>query len=104
MNEKRIILENIGKYNNPASVDEYEKNNGYTAFKKAIEMQPDKIIDEVKKSELRGRGGAGFTFHTKGLKPFKQFPAQNLIIPEVRLKSICLKELNCYNATMFSKG
>jgi hypothetical protein len=47
---------------------------------------------------------AGFTFHTKGLKPFKQFPVQNLIIPEVRLKSICLKELNCYNATMFSKG
>jgi len=60
MNVKRIILENIGKYNNPASVDEYEKNNGYAAFKKAIEMQPDKIIDEVKKSELRGRGGAGF--------------------------------------------
>ena len=60
MNEKRIILENIGDYNNPSNVEEYEKNNGYSALKKALEMKPDKIIDEVKKSELRGRGGAGF--------------------------------------------
>ena len=60
MNEKRIVLENIGRYNNPTSIGEYEKNNGYVAFKKAFKMQPAEIIDEVKKSELRGRGGAGF--------------------------------------------
>lgn len=36
------------------------KMNGYTALKKAFSMQPDQIIEEVKKSNLRGRGGAGF--------------------------------------------
>jgi len=36
------------------------KMNGYTALKKAFAMTPDAIIDEVKKSNLRGRGGAGF--------------------------------------------
>ena len=34
--------------------------DGYTAAKKALAMQPDDIIAEVKKSNLRGRGGAGF--------------------------------------------
>lgn len=38
-----------------------DKMNGYTAAKKVItEMTPDQVIDEVKKSNLRGRGGAGF--------------------------------------------
>ena len=37
-----------------------EKMNGYRSFEKAIKMTPDAIIDEVKKSNLRGRGGAGF--------------------------------------------
>ena len=36
------------------------KMEGYTAAKKALAMQPDDIINEVKKSNLRGRGGAGF--------------------------------------------
>jgi len=36
------------------------KMNGYTAVKKALAMQPDDITNEVKKSNLRGRGGAGF--------------------------------------------
>lgn len=38
----------------------YEKNGGYQALKKALTMDPLKIIEEVKKSGLRGRGGAGF--------------------------------------------
>lgn len=37
-----------------------EKMNGYTALKKALGMTPDDVINEVKKSNLRGRGGAGF--------------------------------------------
>jgi NADH-quinone oxidoreductase subunit F len=36
------------------------KMNGYTAMKKAFAMTPEALIDEVKKSNLRGRGGAGF--------------------------------------------
>ena len=36
------------------------KMNGYTALEKALKMSKDAIIDEMKKSDLRGRGGAGF--------------------------------------------
>jgi len=41
-------------------VDEYVAKEGYEALKKALDMTPEAIIDEVKKSSLRGRGGAGF--------------------------------------------
>jgi NADH-quinone oxidoreductase subunit F len=42
-------------------IDTYLKNDGYKALQKALtQMTPDAIIDEVKKSNLRGRGGAGF--------------------------------------------
>jgi NADH-quinone oxidoreductase subunit F len=43
-----------------ASIDAYLANDGYKAFMKAFEMGPDAIINEVKASNLRGRGGAGF--------------------------------------------
>jgi len=42
-------------------IDVYEKNGGFTAIKKALGMSPDDIIDQVKKSGLRGRGGAAFS-------------------------------------------
>src|SRR4029077_1736738 len=42
-------------------IDVYLKHDGYKALEKALkEMTPESIIDEVKKSSLRGRGGAGF--------------------------------------------
>ena len=41
-------------------IDQYVAQEGYEALKKALEMTPEAIIDEVKKSSLRGRGGAGF--------------------------------------------
>jgi NADH-quinone oxidoreductase subunit F len=41
-------------------IDHYLANGGYKALKKALEMKPEEIIDEVKKSNLRGRGGACF--------------------------------------------
>src|SRR5215212_8836479 len=40
--------------------DAYRKNGGYAAVEKAFKMQPNDIVEEVKKSGLRGRGGAGF--------------------------------------------
>ncbi|RME58951.1 MAG: NADH oxidoreductase (quinone) subunit F [Candidatus Dadabacteria bacterium] len=43
-----------------ATYDGYVKYGGYRAIKKALEMDPLSVIDEVKKSGLRGRGGAGF--------------------------------------------
>lgn len=40
--------------------DVYTKNGGYDGFKKALKMKPAEVIEEVKASNLRGRGGAGF--------------------------------------------
>jgi NADH-quinone oxidoreductase subunit F len=42
------------------SIDVYQKTGGYANLKKYLEMSPDDIIETVKKSSLRGRGGAGF--------------------------------------------
>ena len=47
------------------NIDVYQKNEGYTALRKAIKMVPDDIINELKLSGLRGRGGAGFPTHIK---------------------------------------
>lgn len=46
-------------------LDGYKKNGGYVELAKALKMQPQQIIDEVKASGLRGRGGAGFPTGTK---------------------------------------
>ncbi len=43
------------------SLDGYKKHGGYEMLAKALKMEPQKIIDEVKASGLRGRGGAGFS-------------------------------------------
>ena len=40
--------------------DVWRKNGGYAAVEKALKLTPEAIVDEVKKSGLRGRGGAGF--------------------------------------------
>ena len=42
------------------TIDGYTRNKGYTALKKALKMQPDEVIQLIKDSGLRGRGGAGF--------------------------------------------
>jgi NADH-quinone oxidoreductase subunit F len=45
---------------NSASIDTYLANDGYVAVKQALGMTPEQIIEELKVSNLRGRGGAGF--------------------------------------------
>jgi len=58
--QKRIALRNCGVIN-PESIEEYIKNDGYKALEKVVkEMTPERVIDEIKISGLRGRGGAGF--------------------------------------------
>jgi NADH-quinone oxidoreductase subunit F len=47
------------------SLDGYKKNGGYVQLDRAFKMKPEEIIDEVKKSGLRGRGGAGFATGVK---------------------------------------
>ncbi len=56
----RIALRNCGVIN-PENIDEYIAYDGYKALAKALtEMKPEEVIAEIKKSGLRGRGGAGF--------------------------------------------
>ena len=62
--QKRIVLSSCGKID-PESIDAYIENGGYSALKKALELGADGIIEEIKKSGLRGRGGAGFPTHIK---------------------------------------
>ena len=56
----RIALRNCGHIN-PEDITEYIANDGYTALAKCLsEMTPKEVIEEMKASGLRGRGGAGF--------------------------------------------
>ncbi len=58
--QKRVALRNCGVIN-PESIDEYIAMDGYAALGKALtEMTPDEVIQVVKDSGLRGRGGGGF--------------------------------------------
>jgi len=56
----RIVLRNCG-FINPDDINEYIARDGYAALEKVLfEMKPDDVLEELKKSKLRGRGGAGF--------------------------------------------
>ncbi len=44
----------------PMGLPEYEQAGGYQALRKALQMTPQEVQDEVQRSKLRGRGGAGF--------------------------------------------
>lgn len=58
--QTRIAMKNLGEIN-PMDIEDYIAVGGYLALAKALtEMNPEEVIEEVKKSGLRGRGGAGF--------------------------------------------
>ncbi len=57
--QKKLVLRNAG-ITNPEDIDEYIAVGGYRALQKALNMSQDSVIDRVKASGLRGRGGAGF--------------------------------------------
>jgi len=58
--QQRIILRNCGHIN-PERIEDYIAVGGYQSLRKVLtEMTPEQVIDEVKRSGLRGRGGAGF--------------------------------------------
>lgn len=57
---EKIIMKYMADPNQP-NLDGYEKNGGYSAWRKTLNsMTPERVTEEVKKSGLRGRGGAGF--------------------------------------------
>ncbi len=60
VNQQRIALRNVGQID-PDEISDYVANGGYSALAKVLSsMDPSEVIDEVTKSGLRGRGGAGF--------------------------------------------
>ena len=55
-----VLLSNVGVIN-PENIDEYVAKGGYATLKKVVEtMTPEQVVEEVKASGIRGRGGAGF--------------------------------------------
>ena len=59
--QRRIVLANCGVID-PESIDQYIAHDGYAALRKALtSMTPEAVIEEVKTSGMRGRGGAGFS-------------------------------------------
>ena len=57
--QNRLVLRNCGRID-PEDIEEYIASGGYEGLAKALEMGPEKTLEEVKASGLRGRGGAGF--------------------------------------------
>ena len=58
--QQRVVLRNCGHLN-PEKIDHYIDRGGYRALRKAFLMTPEGVIEEIKSSGLRGRGGAGFS-------------------------------------------
>ncbi len=56
---ERVLTRNIGRPE-ALTVKGYRESGGYDALARALRLQPEEVIEEVKKSGLRGRGGAGF--------------------------------------------
>lgn len=59
--QRRLIFKHIDQEGYTIDIDCYEKHGGYQELKKAFKMTQQEIKDEVKTSQLRGRGGAGFS-------------------------------------------
>jgi len=57
--QKKVVLRNCGLID-PTDIREYIARGGYFALYKALDMEPEAVIEEIKRSGLRGRGGAGF--------------------------------------------
>ena len=58
-NYQKVVLPDIPGYSN---IEVYEAHEGYSALRKVIEarMAPQAVVEEVKKANIKGRGGAGF--------------------------------------------
>ncbi len=77
--EMRIVLRNLGKID-PLKIDEYIAAGGYKSLSKARSMSQADLIEEVKKSGLRGRGGAGFNCGMKWSFSYKIDTDQKYVV------------------------
>ena len=78
--QTRVVLEHCGKID-ADSINEYIAVGGYSAFEKALfDMTADDIIDEISKSELRGRGGGGFPAGRKWAQVKRQSEPQKYVV------------------------
>src|SRR5271154_5966190 len=76
--EVKVVSKRFGL--GATSLDRYLELDGYKALQKALTMQPDAIINEVKASNLRGRGGAGFPTGMKWSFVPKQSPKPKYVL------------------------
>ncbi len=74
--ERRLVFKNIGREDWTTDIDCYLRDGGYKQLKKAVTMSRVDILNEVKTSALRGRGGAGFPTGVKWsfIKPDEKKP------------------------------
>ena len=74
--ERRLVFKNIGRKDWTTDIDCYLRDGGYKQLKKAVTMSRTEILNEVKTSALRGRGGAGFPTGVKWsfIKPDEKKP------------------------------
>ena len=78
--QRRVALENCGIVN-PYSLEDYSGTMGFVALKKVLStMKPENVIDEIKKSGLRGRGGGGFPTAIKWELALKQPGGKKYIV------------------------
>jgi NADH:ubiquinone oxidoreductase subunit F (NADH-binding)/NAD-dependent dihydropyrimidine dehydrogenase PreA subunit len=76
----RIVMRNCGNVN-PESIDDYIACKGYQGIKRALfELTPEKTIEEMKQSGLRGRGGAGYPTWQKWSLARSSFGGQKYVI------------------------
>ncbi|HOX39415.1 MAG TPA: NAD(P)H-dependent oxidoreductase subunit E [Candidatus Brocadiia bacterium] len=78
--QRHIALEGSGRMS-PLSLEDYEAHDGYKALRKAaLEMRPEDIIEAVRRSGLRGRGGAGYPTGAKWAEVRRQPGGRKLIV------------------------
>ncbi|MGE5682306.1 MAG: NADH-ubiquinone oxidoreductase-F iron-sulfur binding region domain-containing protein [Bacillota bacterium] len=78
--QTRIVLRNCGAIN-PSSIEDYIEKGGYKAIEKVLrEYSPERVIDEVTRSGLRGRGGGGFLTGQKWRFAFSENSDQKYLI------------------------
>lgn len=78
--QSRVVLEHCGKID-AENISEYLAIDGYTAFEKALfDMTGDEIVDEISKSNLRGRGGGGFPTGRKWAQVRRQAEPQKYVV------------------------